>query len=708
MRPCLRRQWSLPDSGHLNIRKQISLLSNQQGVSEELRPGQVVEYLHNNQPVPAWVQEVQSSRVRILNINQRELKLPGSRVLPWKGPIYSPELSRQEVLELLKQHQQKRVHLQEDLDVHEVWSMTQGEIQQVSVYWLAGLVWEQPDHDRIAALGRALLQAKAYFRFNPPDFEIYPEEIVEKKLEEQHKAREKERLISRGKEFLMSLYSHAFRAGPAPEPPDPDIAQKLKEVLVRRVKYPDDPHTQDLWAKLTAGLPQEVHLPFLLARAWGIYPDHYNYLLDQAEYMWGDEWAEEYLPDIESIKDELSKSAGDPGLEDLISIDSTSTRDIDDAFLVREHGQGFSVSIALAGPGLFWQFGSELDRAVANRATSLYLPEGNSDMLPREFAEDLFSLKQNQVRPALVLHLELDALGEIKKFEPRLDRVLVRANRTYSDVEEELAANSESSLKCAYTLASILRRKRVEQGAVIIDQSDPMIMLTNTQEGIQVHLEEDESCPGAQLIVSELMLLCNTAFAGWAKDRKLPLLYRTQDIALPRDFCGVWSSPEDIYRVIRSLGATLTETAPRPHRSIGVSAYASVTSPLRRYVDLVNQAQIAAVLREKKPPFDREGLEAMLPVLNARTGVVGRVQKFRPRYWKLLHFKQRGKNATWRGVVVDNSGPVVLCLPREQILVRAGHETFGGKTRIGQVFQLRLGKIDPLSNEIHVLEAWED
>ncbi len=683
-------------------------MSNQQGTSEELRPGQVVEYLHNNQPVTAWVQEVQSTRVRILNINQRELKLPGSRVLPWKGPAYSMELSRQEVLELLKQHQQKRVQLQEELDVHEVWSMTQGEIHQASVYWLAGLVWEQADHDRIAALGRVLLQAKAYFKFIPPDFEIYPAEVVEKKLEEQHKAREKERLISSGKEFLTSLYSHAFRSGPAPQPPDPELARKLKELLVRRVKYPDDSHTQDLWAKLTAGLPQEVHLPFLLARAWGIYPDHYNYLLDQAEYVWGDEWAEEYSRDIESIKDELSRSTGDPGLEDLISIDSASTKDIDDAFLVREHEQGFFISIALAAPGLFWPFGSELDRAVANRSTSLYLPEGKSDMLPRELAENLFSLNQNQVRPALVLHMELDSTGEIKKFEPGLDRVLVRANRTYGDVEEELAGNSESSLKCAYTLASILRKKRLEQGAVVIDQSDPVIMLTSTQEGIQVHLEEDESCPGAQLIVSELMLLCNTAFAGWARDRKLPLLYRTQDIALPRDFSGVWSRPEDIYRIIRSLGATLTETAPRPHRSIGVSAYASVTSPLRRYVDLVNQAQIAAVLRDINPPFDREGLEAMLPELNARTGIVGRIQKFRPRYWKLLHFKQRGKSATWTGVVVDNSGHVVLCLPGEQILVRAGHETFGGKTRIGQVFRLRLGKVDPLSNEIHVLEAWEE
>jgi len=708
MRPGPRQPWSLPDRGPLNIKPGASPLSNQKPASGDLCSGQVIEYLQNNQPLVAWILEVQPSRVRALNVNQREIKLARSRLLPWTGPVHPSDLSRQQTLDLLQQHHQTRRSIQEAIELLEVWSMAQGEIDRASVDWFAGLVWEDPDPDRVAALGRAMLQARAYFKFVPPDFEVHSSRVVGKKLEEERSSREKERLVSIGREFFKDLFASLVRSAAPPQLPDPYVADRLRELLVRRVKDPDDSQTQEVWTKITTGLPQDPHLPFLLARGWGIYPRHYNFLLVQADYSWEDDWSQAHHEEIEAIKRKLSAHPDSPGLEDLISIDSSSTKDIDDAFSVREHSSGYSLRLALAGPGLFWTIGSGLDRAAAHRASSLYLPEGKSDMLPRVLAEDLFSLNQGLVRPALVLEFELDLQGRIKTFEPRLDRVLVRANRTYLEVEEDLAQNRDASLTSALKLASLLRSKRLEQGAVIIDQIEPVIRLQEADQDVLVHLEDSPACPGAQLIVSELMLLCNSILALWSMDRGIPLLYRTQDIVLPKEYSGVWDRPEDIYQVIRALGATLTETVPRPHRSIGVSAYASVTSPLRRYLDLVNQAQIASVLQGRQPPLDSDDLEKLLPYLNARAGLVGRIQKFRPRYWKLLYFKQQGKGAVWSGVVVDNSGPVVIALPREQILIRAGHEIFGGKTRIGQVFRLRLGKVDPLNNEIHVLEAWEE
>ncbi|WP_291322677.1 ribonuclease catalytic domain-containing protein [Desulfonatronospira sp.] len=675
--------------------------------SSELRPGQIVEYLQNNQPLVSLVQEVQSSRARVLNINQREVKLPASRIMPWKGPVYSPELSRQETLQLLQEHHQARRNIQDELDIMDVWSMAQGEIVQASIFWFAGLVWDQPDADRVAALGRAMLQARTYFKFSPPDFEVYSQETAQKKIEEERITRERERLVSIGKDFFKELHTSLNRSEVPAEPQDPQVAARLRAILERRIKYPEDNQTQDLWSKLSAGLPQDPQLPFLLARAWGIYPEHYNFLLDQADYAWEDSWSEPYAHEIRDLSQQLERDAGRPATAGLISIDSASTRDIDDAFHIREHADGFSLTLALAGPGLFWDFGSELDKAVAHRFSSLYLPEGKSDMLPRVLAEEMFSLNQEQVRPAMVLDLELDFQGRVYRFEPRLDWVVVQANRTYADVEDELALDAASNLGSALRLARTLRRKRLEQGAVIIEQSEPSIKLERTPQQVLVNLMPGISNPGAHLIVSELMLLCNTILANWAREKDIPVFYRTQDIVLPRDYSGVWRKPEEIYRIIRSMGPTLTETQPRPHRSIGAEAYASVTSPLRRYVDLVNQAQIAAALRGGSC-MDRAGLENMLPMMNTRMGQVSRIQKFRPRYWKLVYFKQQARSNTWTGIVVDNSGPVVLSLPREQVLLRAPPEIFGEKAMIGQAFRLRLGKIDPLNNEIHVLEAWEE
>jgi len=97
--------------------------------------------------------------------------------------------------------------------------------------------------------------------------------------------------------------------------------------------------------------------------------------------------------------------------------------------------------------------------------------------------------------------------------------------------------------------------------------------------------------------------------------------------------------------------------------------------------------------------------------LNSRQTAVGQVQRFRPRYWKLVYFQQKVKEMTWLGVVVDASGQlVVLSLPREQIFVRAPRDILGDKVRIGQKFRLKLSKIDPLHNEIKVSKAeeWEE
>ena len=145
------------------------------------------------------------------------------------------------------------------------------------------------------------------------------------------------------------------------------------------------------------------------------------------------------------------------------------------------------------------------------------------------------------------------------------------------------------------------------------------------------------------------------------------------------------------------------------HASLAVPAYAPITSPLRRYGDLVNLAQIDSLLRTGAPRWTRAELTARLPELSARIEAVGRVQRFRPRYWKLLYLQQLCRERTFEGVVVDlgGGGFASLSLPDQQIYVRATRDTLGDSVYVGQHFALRLGKIDPLTNELRVFGAEE-
>ncbi len=693
-------------------------------------PGQgcVVEFMHGNKPQLAWVLEEQSGKYRLLTLNKREVKLQAARLLSWSGPQYSGEFSRQDILTTLAKHQQEREELEESIDPLEIWELAQGEVPKASVEWFAELLWDKSearDVEKLAAIGRAMLNCKTHFKFHPPDFEIFPEEKVEARLAEQKAAEERERIVLEGKRLFLELWT--VRCGKARNfdlPRQEDIAKGLEDLLRQRIANPDDSTSAALWNSCAMGLPADPNMPLLLAMTWGIVPEHHNYLLDQAGYAPGDSWSAEYADEVAAIARACADAGHDPLDTPFVSIDSESTKDIDDAFFISEPGNeqdGRHVLIALACPALFLDSDSRLGKAVASRATSLYLPEGNSHMMPEALGTGLFSLVQGEIRPSLVLDINLDSEGELQTCEPRIEWIRVKANLAYTAVEKLLCAEGElpesdaavleqeRQLRLALQLSDLLRDTRLKRGAVIIEREDPELTLKGEGAQTEVIIEAKEQCPLSMGLISELMILANSALAIWGESHDVPLYLRTQAVSLPKDSAGIWREPADVHRIVKVLGSSVLETVTRPHASLGVRAYSPITSPLRRYPDFVNLEQVVAFLQQGAPKYDRQTLTEMLPSLNAHLDAVGRAQRFRPRYWKLLYFKMNCKKRLFDGVVVEeNQNFVTVALPLEQLLVRGPRNMFGEKLYPGQRLKLRLGRIDPLNNEIHVLEALEE
>jgi len=672
-------------------------------------PGCIVEFLQGNRPHVAWVLEESAGRCRLYTLNKRETKLPAARLLPWAGPAYDPGASRSVMEERLAAHDARRQELAGTVDPMAVWELAQGELDQARAEWFAGLIWDSPDADRVSAMGRALLEHKTHFKFNPPDFEVHPADKVEARLAEQEVARERERVVTGGQTFLAALWESWTRRQRRPaEPEDAELVARLRDMLFAAMAERPDPDTQALWKSLTKGLPDVPHLALHLAQAWGLVGEHHNLQLEVEGYAWGDAWAAEHAGDMAGVRarfEELRQPAeGTP----YVSVDSATTRDIDDAFVVARDGDGYRMSLALACPALDWPFGSGLDAVVRERASSIYLPEGTSHMLPEELGLTLFTLQAGEERPGLVLDFVLDAAGQVVSLAPREAWVKVAENSTYEKVEEALAGGSaDPGLAAAFELAEKLRAGRIAAGAVVVERPDPKLVLGQEDGHTVVDIEDTPENARAQLVVSEFMILGNAAVGAWARDAGLPLLYRTQDVTLPGDAAGVWSAPEEAYRVVRLAGATLLEPEPRPHACLGVPAYSPVTSPLRRYPDLMNQAQVLCWLRNGHPLWSREDLVRLLPVVTARVEAASRIQRFRTRYWKLEYFRER-KDQMFSAVVVEDGPFVSATLPREQLFVRAPRDLFGEKVYPGKRYSVRLGKVNPLLNEIRVMEAVEE
>ena len=702
-----------------------------------VKPGSVVEFLQDNEAHLAWVLEESAGRLRLLTRTKREVKIPDSRLLPWTGPDYPAGATREEIGHRLEALEARRRELMTEVNPLELWDMAQGELERAPVEWFATLIWQEPGANELAALGRALLAAKTHFKFNPPDFEIHPADKVEARLSTEREAREREGVVNAGHALFAALWGR-IKSGQPPMPPgtpdlpearvdDPEVRERLREVLLAQVAGQATGRTASgneyealgkFWESLKKSLPDVPHLALQLAQAWGVLPPHHNHLLDEAGYAWGDDWSAEYAEETAAQLarfDELAALARQSGELDptaFVSIDAATTRDIDDAFFVAQAelpdgSQGFRCAIALARPTLAWDFGSRLDREVMGRVTSLYLPEGSGHMMPESLGTGQFSLTEGQPKPALVAEFLLDAQGEALSTAPRLAWITVARNITYPDAQAALDADSDPHLSLAMRLARLLFERRLERGAVVIDRPEPVVSLEGEPGDPRVRIETREQTPGAELLVSEFMILANCGLARWAGEVGVPLLYRTQNIALPPSATGVFRDPVDISRVVKLLAAPALECTPRRHAALACEAYATCTSPIRRYVDFLNMAQVQEFLATGAPRLSLAELEALLPTLSARIQEVGQIQRFRPRYWKLVYLAQH-KRESFPAVVVDDAGPYpTLALPDMQLQVRLPRGMLGDKAHPGLAVTVLFGRIDPLTNELKVLEARE-
>lgn len=674
-----------------------------------VRPGTVVEFMHGDQPQLAWVLEEASGKLRIVTINKREMKLPAARLLPWQGPTLSADVTRQDIQNALNDHQEKRGEIQAGLDVMELWDLSQGEMEAAPLEWFAGLLWEDPDHDQLAALGRAMLQAKTHFKFRPPNFEIWSAEKVELKMRQQAEEKAREAVTAAGQTLLQSLWS-AYNQGRKPQLPqmDEELKASLSRILRRKIGDRLDETERKIWTAISKGLPDLQHLALLLAQTWGILPRHHNYHLDEAEYDWGNGWSESFASEINEIENTFSNQAETPEAEDFVSIDAITTRDIDDAFRIRREGNGYVVSIALARPDSHWEFGSPLDKAVMHRATSLYLPEGTAHMMPEQFGTGLYSLIAGEDRPALIADFAMDDDGNLTSVTPRTAWIRVAANITYEDADNAIENGTDESLVIAHELAEKLIQRRIEAGACVIRKPEPVVTVEGEGDQSSVKIDLKEPCPRSELVISEFMILANSGLALWAKDNDVPLLHRTQDIALPQESAGIFTEPAEILRTVKLLLPPILETTPKRHAALAVPAYAPITSPLRRYTDFINMAQVCTFLADGTPRLTNSELDTLAIHLKLRIQSVSAVQRFRPRYWKLVYLAKRRKQFH-SAVMVDEAGPMAtLAMPDIQVNVRAPKKLLGDKLYPGQPFQINFSRVDPLTNEIRLSEALEE
>jgi len=322
----------------------------------------------------------------------------------------------------------------------------------------------------------------------------------------------------------------------------------------------------------------------------------------------------------------------------VFSLDDLGTTEIDDAFsLTRVSDEELRIGIHIAAPALGIEPGSPLDVIARQRLSTAYMPGQKFTMLPED-AIGAFSLDAGTERPALSLYLDV-AAGDLslRGRHSRLERVRIAANLRYPEIEAVNAAFAtgsraglafEDELHLLWRLAEALERTRGKPSA----NEGAIDYVFRVADG-RVRIEPRRRGAPLDKLVSELMILANGTWGEFLAERDVAAIYRVQ-----------------------SSGKVRLSVHPEAHDALGVSCYAWMTSPLRRYVDLINQRQLAATLDGARVPVARNS-ETLLAALQAFELTYARYdehQRAMETYWALRWLLQEGVSESSATVLREN------------------------------------------------------
>jgi exoribonuclease-2 len=196
----------------------------------------------------------------------------------------------------------------------------------------------------------------------------------------------------------------------------------------------------------------------------------------------------------------------------------------------------------------------------------------------------------------------LDAEGEIRHFDIEEAVIQVDQRLTYESVDTILAGEAHELQALLVQLskaASALREARIEGGSLTVDRQEVSVHRQDEQTvDVTTYRTDDPS----RKLVSEWMIQTCMLTAEWCRERGLATLYRAQTAPNPRPKIprGRALSRHEQMRILRTMRRAVITTDPEPHNGLGVPAYTQVTSPLRRYADLVMHRQIKDVLATRR------------------------------------------------------------------------------------------------------------
>ncbi|WP_343192782.1 exoribonuclease II [Buchnera aphidicola (Taiwanaphis decaspermi)] len=321
----------------------------------------------------------------------------------------------------------------------------------------------------------------------------------------------------------------------------------------------------------------------------------------------------------------------------FFTIDSMNTKDIDDAFFIKKINNIFYVTVAIADPTAYISPNSKLDISAMNRGYTNYLPGFNVPMLPRYISENICSLKPNVKRPVLACSFTVLKNGDFvdNKINFYLAWIKSKAKLIYENVSNWLEntgswkpknENIKKQIKIFYEFCNVRFLWRKRNALIFKNTLEYRFQLNDKYEVLGINIESRRI---AHRIVEEAMLSANICAANYLNKKlgfgiynvhngfdknnsKLAALllssngfnFNEKDFLNLNSFCQIhrifdFISDKYVYKRFKKLQSFVEiSNVPSPHFALGLNFYATWTSPIRKYSDMINHRLIKSVIRK--------------------------------------------------------------------------------------------------------------
>lgn len=598
-----------------------------------MESGNVVEYIDSKKIICAIVLEVKNQRLRLLTETNREVNISASRLSHKCEMRLNPSMGRNTLVSTLKEIAGRRRALIRQINVKELWEVLNTEQEWIDLDTMTGFCFpESPSCDHESAVVRAFFTNRLYFRFNHDRFFPYTQDQVEQKILQERETARRNRIVKEGGEWLKNILNDNH---PSPPESNTQIINILKSYYLFKKESKHYNLAKAMLVKAGINTDEEI---FQALAKLGFFDENEN--TDLYRYNISTSFPDnvmERATELAGLQQDFSDNSmrKDLTMLSLMTIDGQATLDFDDAISIEDHGDHYTLGIHIIDVGHFIKKGDRIDQEALVRGSSIYMPDQKIPMLPACLAENLCSLKAGELRPAISIMVNLSKFCEIIDYEIIPSLIRVEHQLTYYNVN--IIARESKEIGILLDIAEKFREDRMAAGAVQITLPDINIWVDENNE-VTVNRINRES-PG-RMLVSEIMIMANWLMAKFLAEHNAPAIYRSQTAPRDRLYKGTEGSLFQNCMQRRLLSRFVLNPKPEHHSGLGLNAYVTATSPIRKYFDLATQRQIRAVLGLEKPYTIKE-IDTIIQILEQPMSCVSKIQFNRQRYWLLKYLEKR-------------------------------------------------------------------